>query len=357
MSKDFKARLSSKSRVLFIMVSVLCLLFGSVMCGCNTFTSNPLPSWSNSSPTRQAIIDFVSDVTNSNSSNFVPEEDRVATFDADGTYYCERADYLQSYIARYVAPLRLQNDPTFQPDAKLKAAIDSGFTTQDQQVEILAGMTNEEVEQYVEQFKQTPQPCFNNLTFGEAFYKPMLELMQYLQDNGFKVYVISGTDETIVRAMAQGVLDIPQTQIVGSLCELEASNQGSTPDEKYTLQPSDEMLRTTKYDIVDNLTKVISIADYIGDRPIFTAGNSSGDFSMLQYASSNEKYKTFEMLICHDDALREFVYPTGTKIQELENTAKEHGYKYVSMKNEFDVIFKGGYGVTVKPPSEYVTYN
>lgn len=321
---------------------------------CSFKNKDVLSSWEDNSENKQAIIDFVKDVTDKNSEDFVPKEDRVAVFDADGTYYCEKPDFVPNYVGRFVADYRLKNDPNFKPSDELKAAIYNGFLKQEQQIEIMSGMTDEQVSNLVNDFKETSQPAFNNLTFAEAFYKPMVELINYLQKNGFMVYVVSGTDEDILRSMAEGVLNLPANQFCGSETYLSTQGHEQMSASKYNMSINDDINRTYNFIENDKFEKVNVIHNSIGKQPIFAAGNSGGDFSMLNYTKSNPKYKSFTLMVSHDDDQREFAYPTGDKWNELQNTINENGYHRVSMKNEFKTIFKDG--VTKKDPSEYRTY-
>lgn len=321
---------------------------------CDLKNKNSLPSWEDNSPNKQEIINFVKDVTDKNSPDFVPVEDRIAVFDADGTYYCEKGDYVPNYFGKFVADYRLKNDSTFTPSDEIKASINSGFLTQDQQFEIMSGLTKTQMNDLLEEFKETPQPCFNNLTFGEAFYQPMLELVNYLKENNFKVYVISATDQDVLKYMANGILNIPNNQICGSRVKVSIDGSENNATNKYNMQQNESVRRTKEYIPNDKFEKVNSIYNLIGKQPIFAAGNSSGDYSMLNYTMSNPNYKSFTLMVFHDDDQREFAYPTGSNLEELENSINTNGYHKVSMKNEFKTIFKDG--VTKKAPNEYKIY-
>ena len=323
-------------------------------CSCNFQSKTVLPSWENNSQNKQEIINYVKDVTDKKSADFVPVEDRIAVFDADGTYYCEKTDFVPNYFARFVADYRLKNDPSFTPSSELKASIDDGFLRQEQQLEILYSMTNDQIYNLAEEFKNTPQPCFNNLTFGEAFYKPMLELINYLQENNFTVYVVSGTDQDVLRGMANGVLNIPKNQLCGSEIFMSKEGADQLPRNEYNIEQNDKVGRTQNFIANDKFEKVDTIHNVIGKRPIFAAGNSSGDFSMLNYTMANPNYKPFTLMVSHDDDQREFVYPKGDKLNEIQQAIDTNGYHKVSMKDEFKTIFKDG--VTKKAPGEYRVY-
>lgn len=339
-----------------IVVMFLFLSLGSYgVCYVFADKKDDLSLWEDSSTNKQAIIDYISDITNEQSPHYIPVEDRIAVFDADGTYYCEKGDFVPNYVARFIAEQRIKNDPTFSVSESTAESIKTGYIQQDQQIEIFAGLTDKQVMNFVQEFKKQPQPCFNNLTFGEAFYSPMLQLIKYLQENQFTIFVVSGTDMDVVRAMADGVLDLPPYQVTGSIVVEKASSEGDLDDASYSLDPSDYITRTSRYIKNDNFAKVVRILNTVAKEPVMAVGNSSGDISMMQYVSSNEKYKTFCMMIGHDDDEREFVYPTGEKLQSLENSIKKVGCHYVSMKNEFKEIFAKE-GVTKKAPSEYIIY-
>lgn len=346
------SRYSLRSKLIFLLVFSLLLIstIGSV----SAFNKpDDLSSWNNSQ-NKQDIINFVKDVTNKKSENFVPAKDRIAVFDADGTYYCEKSEFVPNSIGRYIANYRLKNDPNFKPSAELKNVIDNGNFKQAQTLEAMEGMTTDKIYDLTEQFKNEPHPCFNDLTFGEAFYKPMVELINYLQQNGFTVYVISGTDQDILRGMAEGNLNIPKNQICGSEVKITDAGFEDSSNFKYNMQPNDYVERANDYVINDKFEKVNTIHNVIGKQPIFAAGNSSGDISMLNYTESNPKYKSFTLMVNHDDDQREFAYPTGEKLEEIQNSIDKYGYHKISMKNDFKTIFKDG--VTKKDSSEYIVY-
>ncbi len=333
---------------LLVLLSAFCVIF---LCEANI---DKLSKWEDTSETKKAIISYVSEVTDENNENYIPVEDRVAVFDSDGTCCCERGDFMPNYFAKYVADYRLKNDQSFVPSEDLLAAINNGFITQEQQIQILSDLETAEFDLLVDKFKEESYPCFNNMKFSEAFYTPMLQLIEYLKDNDFSVYIVSGTDQEFLRDMEQSVLGLEASHIIGSFVEIKASNEGNEVGRYYNLKSDDKIIRTGTSIINDNFEKVSLISDHIGKIPVFCAGNSTGDFSMMQYSNANSKYKTFGMLISHDDNSREFVYPLGEKLNLLKETAKDKGYCYVSMQNEFKEIFKSG--VTKKEPSEFIMY-
>lgn len=350
--RGFLNKCNFKFKLIFLLVFSLLLV---ITVGSVSAMNKPdsLSSWNNSQ-NKQDIINFVKDVTNKKSANFVPVKDRIAVFDADGTYYCEQTEFVPNSMGRFVADYRLKNDPNFKPTGDLKTAIDTGNFKQAQTLKALSGMTTDQIYNLAEDFKQTPHPCFNNLTFGEAFYKPMVELINYLQENDFTVYVVSGTDQDVLRGMAKGVLNIPKNQICGSEVKMTDAGFEDYVNFKYNMQPNACVERTDNYVINDKFEKVNTIHNVIGKQPIFAAGNSSGDISMLNYTESNPNYKSFTLMVSHDDDNREFAYPTGSKLEEIENAINTYGYHKISMKNDFKTIFKDG--VTKKAPGEYIVW-
>ena len=183
------------------------------------------------------------------------------------------------------------------------------------------------------------------MTRGEAFYKPMLQVIDYLQANGFKVYVVSGTDRFIVRGLLKDSVNIPRNQIIGSDENLVAVHQGSTDGLDYTYTDKDKVILGGQF-IIKNLkmNKVSVIVQEIGIQPVLSFGNSTGDAAMAEYTTTNNKYKSLAFMLCCDDLERE--NGNEEKADQMEQLCKQYDWVPVSMKNDWKTIY--GENVTRK---------
>jgi hypothetical protein len=184
------------------------------------------------------------------------------------------------------------------------------------------------------------------MTKGEAFYLPMVQIVDYLNANDFKVYIVSGTDRFIVRGLVDGVLDIPPSQLIGSDERLMATSQGDEDGLDYTYKEDDELILSGEF-IIKNLkmNKVSVIQQEIGIQPVLSFGNSSGDSAMAQYVTSNNKYRSLAFMLCCDDTDRE--NGNVEKADKMYKICDEHDWIPISMKNDWTTIY--GDAVTKKP--------
>lgn len=329
-------------RLLSLMLLIVMVLISST--GCKP--SNALKSWSADSTNKQYIIDFVKDVTNKNSENFVPLEYRVATFDMDGTIVCEEDSWIELAVAIY----RIKNELPDNKELNEKADTlleylnmypqpeDTGKLIEEVTGEAFTGMSQDEFVLYTTNFMNTQKSDFKDFTYKDSFYPPMLELIEYLQDNDFQVYIVSGSERGVVWGAVNSVLDLPRSHMIGGDMKLKASNQPSHEDSSYIFDLQDDLIRETGFTLQNlKIDKVYNIYHQIGIKPILAFGNSDGDFSMLNYSMSND-YKSCAFLLCHDDDIREYDYHTKER-EEWNSLAEKYGWNIVSMKNEFDKVF------------------
>ena len=201
-----------------------------------------------------------------------------------------------------------------------------------------AGMTLGEFEDFVNEILLRNVDGFEGMTYGEAFYLPMVEVIEYLEENGFKCYVCSGSDRFICRVFIEGMVDIPYEQIIGMDVELEATNQGEEDGLNYVFSTSDDLLRTDHL-LIKNLktNKVLQIAQEIGRKPVLSFGNSSGDVSMHNYTISNNTYKSAAFMLIADDDQRDYGNPE--KGPELREKWEGSGYQVISMANDWKTIY------------------
>jgi phosphoglycolate phosphatase-like HAD superfamily hydrolase len=308
---------------------------------------DPLPSW-NDGPAKQAILDFVRVTTDPSSPNFVPPEERIATFDQDGTTWVEQPIYAQMVFAldRVVAlapqhPEWKSTEPFKSVLADDKAAM-AKFTTKDLETIVFAthsGMTVEEFQKIVRDWAATAKDPRSDRRYVDRVYQPMLEVMRYLRANGYKTYIVTGGGQEFVRAYAEAVYGIPPEQVIGSAV-----------DSQYTYNQAGQgvLMRPPKLLLNNNSSgKPQDIYLVIGRHPKAAFGNSSGDQQMLEYTQAGGG-RSLVMLVLHDDAQREYAYgpaqglresKVGTFTQALYDEAKARSWIVISMKNDWKQIF------------------
>ncbi len=278
--------------------------------------ADPLPSW-NGGPTKQAIVDFVSAVTRQGSPDFVPPAERIATFDNDGTLWCEHPNYTQAmFLIDRVKALATEHPEwrSEEPYASLlkgdmRAAVSGGEPgIADIVAATHAGMTTDEFEKIVSSWLATArQPRFKRL-YTECVYQPMLELLAYLRSHGFKTYIVTGGGIDFVRAWSDRVYGIPSEQDVGSSIKTKFEMRDGTF----------VIMRLPQIEFVDDGPgKPVGIQRFIGRRPIAAFGNSDGDLQMLQWTNSG-KGRRLGMIVHHTDAEREYAYDRDTKVGRLD---------------------------------------
>lgn len=298
------------------------------------------------------LKEYVTDVTNEKSDNFIPESDRIAVFDMDGTLYGE---LFPAYFEYLLFCHRVLDDDTYKlADQEM---IDTANLIRENkytwnmtqsglelkhaygQAKAFKGMTLAEFEAYVKDFLKTEAEGFENLTYGEAFYLPMIEVVKYLQQNKFITYIVSGSDRFICRALASEAFNIPYNQIIGMDVKLEGSDQKGQDGLNYQYKMTDKLIRTDEL-VIKNLkmNKVALISKEIGKEPVLAFGNSSGDVSMLNYAKSNPKYKGEGFMLIADDEARDYVNMEETNKRKA--SWEENKYQIISMKNDFKTIYK-----------------
>lgn len=305
--------------------------------------------WTADSPAKAALVKYVETVTNKKSPDFIPAADRIAVFDVDGTLMCETAP---SYFDKLMYLERVLDDKSWQAPADMHAAAAERRSAMQEkrssklgeeeeeayQLNAFAGMTLPEYQAYVRKFMQEPEQGLTNLTRGEAFYLPMVEVVSYLASNQFKVYIVSGCDRMALRVLVDGVLPIEPEHIIGSDAWVRASNQGETSGLEYVYDKDKDQLVRGKYfqeDIAMN--KVSLIAREIGRQTVLAFGNSMGDASMLNYTVQNKQHKSAAFVLLCDDQQREF--GNLKKAQSVKANAEKNGWIPVSMQKEFKTIY------------------
>ena len=332
-------------------VSVVMLTFVS----CGKKSAQYFKLWNNCD-SLNALIEYVEDVTNKKSPNYIPIEDRIVTFDMDGTFIGE---LYPSYFEYNMLEYRVLDDPDYQgkaSESELFAAnairdfVRTGKKLPDHfdvihgraAAKAYAGMSIPEFDAYVKNFAKKTPNGFEGMTYAESFYKPMLEVFDYLTANGFTFYVVSGSDRFICRALVDS-LGIEPNRVIGMDVLLKSDNQGDDEGVNYTFKTSDTLLRTDVM-LIKNLktNKVKNIAQEIGKVPVLSFGNSGGDSAMHNFCLANKKYKTRAFMLIADDD--EDDHANREKALNLGQQWKEAGYIVISMRDDFKTI----YGENVK---------
>ena len=203
-----------------------------------------------------------------------------------------------------------------------------------------SGMTLKEFDDYVKAYAKQPANGFSGMTYGQSHYKPMLQVFDYLKDNGFTYYVVSGSDRFICRALVENI-GIPMNRVIGMDVKLRSSKQNTDDGVSYTMGKEEELVRTDVL-IIKNLktNKVLQISQEIGKVPVLSFGNSSGDCSMHNYALGNQKYKSAAFMLVADDDVRD--HANLDEAAKREAQWREAGYHVISMKNDFKTIYGDG---------------
>ena len=309
--------------------------------------TDALASW-NEGPAKQAIVDFVKATTDQSSPNFVPPEERLATFDQDGTLWVEHPMYSQVVYCLDRVPALVKAKPELANVEPFKTVMSGDreaiakLTTHDLEKILFAtltGMTvdvfSEEAEKWIAAAKDTRW----KRPYTELTYQPMQEVLSYLRANGFKTYIVTGGGQDFVRVYSQRVYGIPPEQVVGTAAGTTYSYDADgkpilTKDPKLLLNDNDA-------------GKPEGIHLMIGRRPYAAFGNSTGDQQMLEYTGAGDGLR-LKMLVLHDDAEREYAYgpaqglpdaKVGTFTQALYDEAKRDGWTVISMKNDWKTIF------------------
>jgi phosphoserine phosphatase len=297
---------------------------------------------------------FVEDVTNPQSPNYISPEDRIATFDMDGTFVGE---LYPTYFEYNLLEYRVFDDVSYKDkapeDVKEAAQAIRDFvrkgTTLPKPFDMIharaaakaySGMTIAEFDAYVKAYGKLSANGFKNMTYGESFYKPMLEVFDYLKDNGFTYYVVSGSDRFLCRALVDPIGIAPNRVIGMDVC-LMANKQDKVGVE-YTMGKEEYLVRTDSL-ILKNLktNKVLQISQEIGKVPVLSFGNSSGDQAMHNYCLSNKQHRTAAFMLVADDAERD--HADLNEAESRRTKWLQAGYHIISMKKDFKTIY--GYDV------------
>ena len=320
---------------------------------------DPLSLWADDAPLKQQLTAFVKAATDESSPDFIPVEDRIATFDFDGTLFCETDP---NYFDYTMLVYRVTEDATYKDKAsdfeksvaaKIVDQNENGTKYEELPVEhgqavasAFAGLTVDEFYAYVHEFMKQPMPSYEGMVRGGGFYQPMVQVVEYLQANDFSVYIVSGTDRLIVRGIFSDEscpIDLPLNQVIGSDETLVGSAQGDADGLDYTFTQDEKLVLGGEFTLKDlKQNKVYLIQREIAKQPVLSFGNSSGDFAMDNYALSNSKHPAAAFQLCCDDLTRE--NGSESKADAMREDCQKNGYVPVSMANDWKTIY--GDGVT-----------
>ena len=300
-----------------------------------------LPSW-NDGAAKQTIVAFVQRVTTPGTPDFVPEPQRIATFDNDGTMWIEQPMYVQLAFTLDRVKALAPKHPDWKEKPPFNAILKGdmkGFAASGEKglLQALAathaGMTNEEFAQIVSDWMATAQHPRFKRPYTECVYAPMVELLQYLRANGFKTFIVSGGGVEFMRPWTERAYGIPPEQVVGSSIKTKYEMRSGVP----------VLMRLPEVEFIDDQAgKPVGINRFIGRRPILAFGNSDGDLQMLEWTTAGTG-PHLALLLHHDDADREYAYDRQSHFGRLDKAldeARARQWTVVSMKNDFATVFK-----------------
>lgn len=324
------------------------ILVTSVVVAAHAFAqTDPLPSWNDGSA-KQAILKFVRETTDEASPRFVPVEERIATFDQDGTLWVEHPVYSQVLYCLSRVPSVVKQKPELATVEPFKTVL-SGDRAAIAKLAMpdllkilsatLTGMTVDQFQAEARQWLESSKDPRWNRPYTELTFQPMQEVLRFLRASGYKTYIVTGGGQDFVRVYSEATYGVPPEQVVGTAGETKFGYDASG---KPTLTKEPKLLLDD-----DKAGKPEGIHLMIGRRPRAAFGNSDGDRQMLEYTAAGDGAR-LAMLVLHDDAAREYAYgparslpatKVGTFSQALDDEAKNRGWIVVSMKNDWKRVF------------------
>jgi len=309
--------------------------------------TDPLPSW-NEGISKSSILHFVEAVTTANGADFVPPSERIAVFDNDGTLWCEKPMYIQLDFTLRKLAAQAEGDPSLRSKQPWQASWEKDFDWlggvitkhyqgDDSELQVLLagilslyeGQAVEQVEAAARDFIEKEQHPTLGRAYRKCIYQPMLELIRYLEANGFVNYIVSGGGRDFMRGFAQDLYGIPRERVIGSTVAYRYVESGDGGD----------IVQQAELDVIDDGPgKPIQIWNVIGRRPILAAGNSNGDLPMMAFAGG-ASLPALRLLVVHDDADREFNYVAGA--EKVISVTQTLGWTAVSIQRDWQKVFPG----------------
>lgn len=307
--------------------------------------------WQDNSKTLHSIIKFVEYTTTPQSPHFIPPADRIAMFDMDGTFYCETAPY---YFQEMMFLYRALEDKSYNPDKKMREfaqtikpkIMNKTGLNADENKQLIAyltkayeGLTPQEYRAIVRKFMQTNEIGLTNLKRGEAFYLPMIEIMSYLKNNGFLVYIDTACGVDTTRELVGDIIPVEPDRIIGTDFRYTSTKMGNDTADGHFFDRNTEKIVISGEPIFDNAKtrKIYSILNHIGKKPVLAFGNSMGDSGMFEYALQDNKYDSAAFMVLCDDIKREL--GNLKKAADCKKVADERGWNTISMRDEFKTIY------------------
>ena len=330
----------------FARLFVALTIFFSI--GVSTVSARELKDfWTKDSAAADEIKTYVEDITKKRSAHYVPPAARIAVFDLDGTVMCDTfprpfdwlmlADIVKERgvrlplearsVAREITESYRGEKPVDLDDRVAKAAAAA-----------YKGMTVAELMQRVDNVKARKADGFSGMTVGGAFRKPMLELIEYLKENDFTVYIVCDTERMTARRLVGQTLGIPGERVIGTDFSLTAGSQGDQPSDKYSMRASDKLVfdgKCAAHNVKTN--KVVAIMREIGVQPVLAFGNDLSDSSMLNFVLADNPYKSMSFMVINDDDVRD--YSDEFEADNVRQAATFNGWHRISVKKDFSVLY------------------
>lgn len=331
-------------------ITLIALCVPLVLCLVACTQQTKFDKWQEGSTSLSDIKAYVEDVTNESSPNFIPKEDRIAVTDNDGTLYGEKAPiYYDCLMYAY----RVLHDPDFKGQTPrmidIAHHIENCYSTHDldkwtdevvalEWQEAFAGMTIEEFDAYAKKFYETPVAGFNNITYGKFFYQPMKEIVNYLKQKDFDLYVVTGVDRLSARALVCDELGIEPSHVIGTDNALRVSGNDSINPMFYPYKTNEDIIRDG-HEIIKNMhsCKILQVIQEIGKKPVMSIGNSTSDESIGRYIQKDNKYSTKVIMVLQNDNDRD-----NANLEKAEKNFKkwkDEGWTVVSIKDEWKTIY------------------
>lgn len=302
--------------------------------------SDPLPSWNDTAP-KAAIVEFVEKVSKEGSPDFVPEPERIAVFDNDGTLWTEHPMYVQLAFALDRVKAEAANHPEWATTQPFQAVLEGDMKTlaaagEKGLLELImathAGMTTDEFQKIASEWIANARDPRFKKPYTELVYQPMLELLAYLRANGFKTFIVSGGGIELMRPWTEKIYGIPPEQVIGSSIKTQFEMRDGIPT----------LFRLPQVNFIDDKAgKPVAINEHIGRRPIAAFGNSDGDLEMLQWTTLAEGLQ-FGLIVHHTDAEREYAYDRKSDFGHLDkalDAAEINNWTVLDMKADWKQIF------------------
>ncbi len=307
---------------------------------------------------KKALVAYVESVTGEGSSDYIQPSERIAVFDFDGTLFCETDP---TYFDWLLFERRVLDDPTYKASEALRSAAEGSrhhgkiyglsYEREALMAEAYRGMTLDWFDAFVRGFMEEPHAGFSNMKRGDAFYRPMVEVVKYLMEKGFRVYVCSGSDRQILRVVVPRAIDLPPHRMIGSDSVVVAEAQNGRDGLSFTYGQNDKLVFAGALQVKNlQMNKVTAIKREIGAKPVLSFGNSFSDASMANYVLQDNPRKAIAFMILCDDLERE--YGNKAKAEKLLKACGPNGWVPVSMRDDWKTIYGANVRKVARPEAK-----